>query len=82
MTQTIDTPLTRLKQKYEAQLVAKDLEIRDLNIQVATVRGVNELLKFELASLESVLKSMQKNMGEIMEHVRILKINLPTIEKM
>jgi hypothetical protein len=81
MTTTIDTPLTRQKQKFEAELRIRDEEIDHLKIQIATVRGINDLLKFELASLESVLTTMQKNMVEVMEHVRILKLNLPNIEK-
>lgn len=81
MTETLDTPLTRLKRKFEAELAAKDEEIALLNLQIATVRGVNDLLKFELASLDSLLAAMQKNMTEVIEHVRILKLNLPNIEK-
>jgi hypothetical protein len=77
----IDTPLTRLQRKHEAALAEKDQEIADLKTDRATLRGVNELLKFELLTLESVLKGMQKNMDEVMDHVRILKLNLPEIEK-
>lgn len=79
--ETIDTPLMRQKRKYDAELAAKDDEIADLKTRTATVRGVNDLLKFELLSLESILKTMQKNMDEVMEHVRVLKLNLPDIEK-
>jgi len=81
MTEILDTPLTRMKKKFEAELVAKDEEIAHLNLQIATVRGVNDLLKFELSSLDSLLAAMQKNLTEVMEHVRILKLNLPNIEK-
>jgi len=80
MTDRIDTPLTRLQRKHEAAMAEKDQEIADLKTDRATVRGVNELLKFELLTLESVLKGMQKSMDEVMEHVRVLKLNLPNLD--
>jgi hypothetical protein len=81
MTTTIDTPLTRLKRMYEAELAAKDEDIYDLKMKMATVRGINDLLKFELLQLEMVLKSMRKSMDEVEEHVRVLKLNLPEIDR-
>jgi hypothetical protein len=81
MTTTIDTPLTRQKQKYEAELAARDEEITDLKTRIATVRGINDLLKFELLQLEMVLKIMRKSLEEVEDHVRILKLNLPDLDR-
>jgi len=80
MSDVLDTPLTRLKAKYDASLADKDREIVDLKTQMATVRGVNELLKFEMRTLETVLQGMQKSMDEVKEHVATLKLNLPTLD--
>lgn len=79
MADIIDTPLTRQKAKYDALVADKDQEIKDLKTQMATVRGVNELLKLELRTIESVLKVMQKSMDEVKDHVATLKLNLPDI---
>jgi hypothetical protein len=81
MTQILDTPLTRQQRKYELLLAEKDQELAALRTQTATVRGINDLLKFELVCLESVFKNMQKSLDEAVEHVRVLKLNLPEIEK-
>jgi hypothetical protein len=77
----LDTPLTRQKRRYETELAAKDEIIQTLRLQNNTVRGVNDLLKFELLSLETILTGMQKSFDQVKEHVRILKINLPEIDK-
>lgn len=73
----IDTPLTRLQAKYEALLVEKEQEMEAMRIEMATVRGINELLKFELRTIESLLNSMQKGMDELRSHIQTLKTNLP-----
>lgn len=77
MTEKIDTPLTRLQVKYEARLAEKDQEIEEMRLAANTVRGVNELLKFELRTIESLLATMQKGMDELRDHVRTLKTSLP-----
>jgi len=81
MTDFIDTPLTRQKQKYDSIIESKDQEISDLKIQMASVRGVNDLLRFELIGLEKTIETMKKNFDEIMQHIQILKFNLPDMDK-
>lgn len=73
----IDTPLTRLQAKYEAMLADKELELSEMRVRSATITGINELLKFELRTMESLLNAMQKGLDEMKEHVRTLKFNLP-----
>ncbi len=79
MTERLDTPLTRLQRKYEVIMAEKDQEITDLKTRIATVRGVNELLKLELRTLESVINGMQKSIDEVKDHIRTLKLNLPEL---
>lgn len=81
MTDFIDTPLTRQKQKYDSIIESKDQEISDLKVQMASVRGVNDLLRFELIGLEKTIETMKKNFDEIMQHIQILKFNLPDMNK-
>jgi len=81
MTDFIDTPLTRQKQKYDAIIEAKDQEISELKVQMASVRGVNDLLKLELVGLEKTIENMKKNFDEVIQHVHILKFNLPNLDK-
>ena len=69
MAEIIDTPLTRMKKKYEAEIAAKDAEIAALKLDSAKVRGVHDLLKLELLALEQQLSSM-------LEHVLTLKKGL------
>lgn len=78
---SIDTPLTRQQRKYEALLADKEQEIADLKVKIATVRGINDLLKFELVALEKTIASMQKSLDEVKDHVRTLKLNLPDIDR-
>jgi chromosome segregation ATPase len=73
----IDTPLTRLQAKYDARLAEMEQELEAMRLEKATVHGINELLKFELRSIESLLNTMQKGMDELRDHIRTLKTNLP-----
>lgn len=81
MTDFLDTPLTRQKQKYDAIIEEKDQEISDLKVQMASVRGVNDLLRFELVGLEKTIENMKKNFDEVVEHIQLLKFNLPDMNK-
>jgi uncharacterized pyridoxamine 5'-phosphate oxidase family protein len=78
---TLDTPLTRLKAKYDAIIAEKDVEIAEMKIQASTVRGVNDMLKFELVNVEKRLVEMQKTLDEAFDHFRTLKLTLPDIER-
>jgi hypothetical protein len=80
MSDTLDTPLTRLKAKYDGLLSEKDAEIAALKTERARLRGINDLLKFELASLEAVIDGIHKNMNEVTKHIAMLKVNLPNLE--
>ena len=79
--EVLDTPLTRQKKKFDEELFAKDQEIAELKFERAKVRGVNDLLRFELNSLEDVLKTIQKSLDEVKDHARALKENLPEISR-
>ena len=79
--ETLDTPLTRLKAKYDAQLAEKDAEMEEMRVKMASVRGVNDMLRYELIALEKRLLDMHKTLDEAFEHVRTLKLNLPDIER-
>ena len=81
MPELLDTPLTRQKKKYDDLLSKKDQEIAELKIQIAKVRGVNDLLKFELIGLELTVENMKKNLDEAISHIQSLKKNLPDLEK-
>lgn len=81
MTDFLDTPLTRQKQKYDSIIESKDQEISDLKTQMASVRGVNDLLRFELIGLEKTIENMKKNFDEVMQHIQMLKFNLPNMDK-
>lgn len=69
MAEIIDTPLTRMKKKFDAEIAQKDEEIAALKLDTAKVRGVHDLLKLELLALENQLTGM-------LEHVLTLKKGL------
>lgn len=69
MAEIIDTPLTRMKKKHDAEIAQKDEEIAALKLDTAKVRGVHDLLKLELLALETQLSGM-------LEHVLTLKKGL------
>ena len=69
MAEIIDTPLTRMKKRHDAEIARKDEEIAALKLEAAKVRGVHDLLKLELLALETQLSSM-------LEHVLTLKRGL------
>lgn len=69
MAEIIDTPLTRMKKKHDAEIGRKEEEIAALKLETAKVRGVHDLLKLELLALETQLSSM-------LEHVLTLKKGL------
>jgi predicted nucleic acid-binding Zn-ribbon protein len=75
MTHKLDTPLTRL----QARLDASEKENAELKVNMAKVRGVNDLLKFELAALERQVLGAQKNLDEVYEHVKKLQAGLPEL---
>ncbi len=77
----LDTPLTRLQAKHEKEIQAKDVEIAVLKLERAKLRGVNDILRFELADLQTILEGMQATMETVMGHVRVLKANLPDINQ-
>lgn len=69
MAEIIDTPLTRLKKKFDAEIARKDEEISTLKLDASKVRGVHDLLKLELLALE-------KQLSDMLEHVLTLKKGL------
>ncbi len=81
MIKQVETPYTKLQKEYEAKLADKDSEIKELKKKIAGVRGINDLLKFELIELDRSLTQSVTNLSEAMQHVRNLKLNLPELEK-
>lgn len=77
MTNSIDTPLTRLTKKHKAEMDAIQAEVDQLRLDAARVRGVNDLLKFELLEIESTVRLMTDQMNKVLEHVLTLKKGLP-----
>lgn len=70
MVDVIDTPLTRLKKKHDAEIKKKNQEIEDLRRDLANTRGVTDMLRLELIEMEVTIRDM-------LEHVIVLKNGLP-----
>lgn len=66
----IDTPLTRLKKKHDAEMKKKDQEIADLRRDLSNASGVTDMLRLELIEMEITIRDM-------LEHVLVLKNGLP-----
>lgn len=70
MVDVIDTPLTRLKKKHDAEIKKKNQEIADLRRDLANSSGVTDMLRLELIEMEVTIRDM-------LEHVIVLKNGLP-----
>lgn len=70
MVEVIDTPLTRLKKKHDAEMKKKDQEILELRRELSSVSGVSDMLRLELIEMEITIRDM-------LEHVIVLKNGLP-----
>jgi hypothetical protein len=75
----IDTPLMRLERDFAARLKELELENADLKTRMATVRGINEMLKIQLLDFQSTIKSQQEALQAIIDNISSLKSSLPEL---
>jgi hypothetical protein len=83
----LDTPLTRLKSEYEGRVLARDTIIHDLRLrieaaqmQLATVKGVNQLLRLLLADMASSVDLMAQQVAGMAQNIAELRQKLPILE--
>lgn len=83
----LDTPLTRLKADYDGRLLARDSLILDLRLrveaaqmQLATVKGVNQLLRLLLADMASGVDLMAQQVAAMAQNIAELRQKLPNLE--
>ena len=79
--------LGKVRQHYEEKLAEKDLVIAELKrlydearTQAETARGINELLRVQIAALGTILQSLGDQVGHAQRNVADLKAHLPPLK--
>lgn len=76
-----------IRKHYETQLAEKDLVIEELRriyaearAQVEATKGVNQLLRLEIASLSATLEALGAKVEEAKRNAATIRKNLPEIQ--
>lgn len=65
-------------EEKDREIAALKAELLESNRSVLTLRGVNDLLKFQIKDLESLIATWKKSLDHVESSIRNLYQNLPS----
>ena len=72
--------LARLKRQIEdkdRQIADLEQQLREARLNVNTLSGVNDLLKFQIKDLETMIETWKSMLTDVESNIKRLYLNLP-----